>query len=244
MFLNDIETELKALAARIAENKRIIQEEDSKTLWRGFLQFSKKELAKMNLPKNYIITNDTLIPYKIRVDKNSKSMEIRFQRDGFRIFISATTEARLKERFIAEYKRQAEEKDNPTPKTAESFFLFYFEEYRKEAVTPATFKTDLSRLKNHIIPYFGTMRLDDITPKTCKDFFLSLGDKGKTRDECRSLLNLMFTMAIAHHVMRDNPLNKLLKFQHERVSGKRLTLDEEKNSFPSAKERSLNYLSF
>lgn len=226
-LINIIEKELMALAAQIAENKRKIQEDDNKTLWRGFLQFTKKEIAKMHLPTNYIITNDTLIPYKVRTDKNSRSMEIRFQRDGFRIFVSATTESRLKERFVAEYKRQAEEMNNPTPKTAETFFLFYFEEYRKEAVTPATYKTDVSRLNNHIIPYFGSMRLDEITPKTCKDFFNSLGNMGKTRDECRSLLNLMFTMAIAHHVMPDNPLNKLLKFQHERISGKRLTLLEE-----------------
>lgn len=117
---------------------------------------------------------------------------------------------------------------NGIPLTFNAFAQYYFENFRKKKVVAETYRADLSRYKNHILPVFGEMPLKSIMPDKVQKLIdkLTNAGLGKTADEVYSLLNGIFKMAIKHGLIQHNPVDVIFHIQHERETGKELNLNE------------------
>lgn len=157
------------------------------------------------------------------------SYEARYRRHGFNISVSAANLEDLKARFI-EALHAIESGAPKIPSNFHEFATYYFENFRKRKVKPATYEKDLKRYNGHIKPVFGSTPLRRILPAQCQALIDGYIDKSqtKTADEVYSLLNVIFKMAIAHGILDRNPLAVVVKEQHQREHGKALTLSEEK----------------
>ena len=170
---------------------------------------------------------------RIRKHPNRNGYEIRFRRDGYDVSASGVTIELAKANFLKKIK-SIRLKDNScefsVPKTFNSFTLYFFENFRKEKVCPATYRSDISRYVNYIKPTFNEKELKQITPLECKTLLNKVKDagKGKTADEIYSLLSIIFKGAIKHGILQRNPLDVIYFSKHERKHGKALTLEEEK----------------
>jgi len=226
------------LAAMVStDSKKEVTAENGETPlqeeFTGFLKFNDKEISKM--PKSFrhtFIAEGKVIFYRKR--KRGKlyaatSYEARYRRHGFNISVSAANLEDLKARFI-EALHAIESGAPKIPSNFHEFATYYFENFRKRKVKPATYEKDLKRYNGHIKPVFGSTPLRRILPAQCQALIDGYIDKSqtKTADEVYSLLNVIFKMAIAHGILDRNPLAVVVKEQHQREHGKALTLSEEK----------------
>lgn len=109
------------------------------------------------------------------------------------------------------------------------FAMLYFEKYRKPRVAVQTYANDMSRMKNHILPALGNRLITKILPLDLLDFLDKYEKAGrcKTREELRSLLNLIFKFAIANGLIDRNPLALVVYDKPEQEHGEPLPKDEE-----------------
>lgn len=176
-----------------------------------------------------------------RIRGNSIDYEIRCRRDGYNISASGLTVEEAKARFIQkldDLKNGVKPAARNIPVTFDKFALYYFENFRKRKVADSTYKNDCKRLKIQILPYFGNIRIRDITPEMCQNLIddLEAAGKGKTAEEVFSLLNCTLKTAIKHNIMQHNPLDIVVHTKHERKHGKALTRDEETHLLEAAAE--------
>ena len=84
------------------------------------------------------------------------------------------------------------------------------------------------------MPAFGEKKVKSLLPIDCKillDNVVSAG-KGKTAEQIRTLLNVVFKGAIAHALIERNPLDTVLYIKHVRKTGSALTVAEEIEIYP------------
>ena len=201
----------------------------------GFVEFTEKEIQQMPayFKKLIIIQKKRCRIRRHKSGKNSTTYEIRYRAEGYNISACGKTVELAKANFIAKLKttKPQETQDVLTiPTTFHSFATYYFENFRKEKVTPQTLRIDMSRYNNHIQPFFKEKPLNKITPLDCKTLLNSLKEKNKakTADDVYSLLSVIFKSAIAHGVLERNPLVMVVHIGHTRENGIALTKDEEK----------------
>jgi integrase len=74
-------------------------------------------------------------------------------------------------------------------------------------VRPATRYTDAGRLRNHLLPHLGALRLRDITPLVVRRWVLELTTVigGKTVRHCHALLSTVVNDAIVEGLLLTNP---------------------------------------
>lgn len=197
-----------------------------------FLKFTEKEISRM--PKEIrkeFRTNGLRAHIRKRIRGNSINYEIRCRRQGYNISASGATIEEAKTHFIERLNelQGGGEPDKAIPTGFESFARFYFENYRKRKVSPATYETDFRRLRNNILPHFGNVRIKDITPRMCQTLIDKLNGegKGKTAEEVYSLVNCIFKHAILYRLIDRNPLELVFHEKHERQHGKALSKSEE-----------------
>lgn len=224
------------------------------------LEFTKKEIGQMpeRFQKVFILQNKIVRCRRRKSGRNATNYEIRYRREGFNISVSSNDPELAKEKFIqalqeaekalkaildkslaeeTERKRLERLKEIGAPDTFHEFSMYYFEKYRIRKVAPKTFENDKYRYKNHIQPHFGSMPIADITPPYCQELLDELANSGKTKTnkEVYSLLNAILKMAIAHDIIKKNPLAIAYVEQHTSKHGKALTKEEEKILLESLK---------
>ena len=239
MSLKNLQNELlmKILTANLSQEEytQVINHIDkikNNTQQKGIVEFTEKEIETM--PKNIkrLLTLDKKKCHlRTRTKGNSVSYEIRYRRDGYNVTACGKTIELAKINFLNKCKdlKIIDPSGSYIPSKFDDFAQFYFENFRKEKVSPLTFKTDMSRYNIHILPFFKQISLRKITPVDCKKLLdkLKTEGKGKTADEVYSLLNVIFKSAIAHGLIERNPLDIVLHIQHQRNSGSSLTKGEE-----------------
>lgn len=96
-------------------------------------------------------------------------------------------------------------------------------------MSATTFTNDMYRYNKHIKPAFKDKRLWEISPAYCQEFLDGFAQKGmtKTNNEIYSILNGIFKSAIAHNLIKNNPLAIVIVEKHEGKHGNALTKDEE-----------------
>jgi site-specific recombinase XerD len=80
---------------------------------------------------------------------------------------------------------------------------------RENGKKPATIRSDNSRIKLHIKPKLGELRVASITHEQIEDFMLSLSQGSQAR--AIGLLGTMFTWAIKRKLRSDNPVRGIEK---------------------------------
>ncbi|MGN0804989.1 MAG: tyrosine-type recombinase/integrase [Candidatus Coproplasma sp.] len=211
------------------------EKEESKI---GFLEFTNKEISKMNKSFSKTFTqNGRIVHYRRRIrGKNSCSYEIRYRRDGYNISVSAPDLETAKQRFIEAVNCPAGECNVITvPTTFTDFAEYYFEKFYKRRVSALTFKTETGRYNKHVKPYFGNIKIKSITPEACQNLIDDLKERGlgKTADEVYCILNGIFKTAIKHQIIKFNPLDIIVHITHERETGIAFTKEEEKRLLDS-----------
>lgn len=206
------------------------QEQDSS---RVLLKLPKKEISKipMRFREQFRINHYTVRCRKRKSGKDNVNYEIRYRRCGLNIAVSSNDLDEAIKKFIKALENaDKEQKDTAVPTTFAKFADYYFTNYRKRKVAAKTFENDMYRYNKHIKPYFGNMKLKDITPAYCQKLLDGFAEKGqtKTNNEVYSLLNGIFKMAIAHGIISRNPLAVVIVEKHTCTHGKPLTKDEEK----------------
>lgn len=228
--------ELNDCIARLldAERRVDVRSQSPKTVT-GFLKFTNEEISKMpkTFRKEFRAEGCTAHIRKIPSGKNTYCYEIRYRKNGYNISVSSTSIAIAKEKFIDAIKNGKSEKlceKMKVPQKFNEFLEYFFENFRKRKVSELTYKFDCQRYKRYIQPHFESMLLKSITPQDCQILLDSIKAQGygKTADEIYSLMNVTFKSAIAHGIITRNPLDIVLHVQHERTSGKALSIQEEK----------------
>lgn len=219
------------LSAALSEKKK---EEHKQMLagW-GVVDFSKKEIDTMpkQIKKLLILQNKRCRLRTRTSGKDSTTYEIRFRCNGFNISASGKTIDIVKAKFIEKLKtaKPIEKKTGGVPVTFSAFAMYHFENFKKEKVSKEHYKNTLYLFDRHLAAVLKETPLDKITPKDCKDVIRKHKEqgKGKTADDLYAILNGIFKTAIAHGIIKTNPLALVVHTQHERKNGKALTREEE-----------------
>ena len=210
------------------------------------LKFTTKEISKM--PKRFrkeIILNERVVKCRRRKSgKNGTNYELRYRRNGYTIAVSSNDFEKAKEKFIEALKNVALGVDeNSIPTTFHEFAIYYFENFRKRKVAKLTYENDFGRYRNHIKPYYESIKIKEITPNACQRHIDALSKKStKTSVEVYSLLSVIFKAAIAHGLIEKNPLSMVLKPTHQTEHGVALTKDEEKKLLQGVKGTKYEYI--
>lgn len=140
---------------------------------------------------------------KRQTGKNSYTYEIRYRRNGYNITITDKNLENGKRRFLDALKTaKPVEKGLNIPATFHEFSIYYFENFRKRKVAKQTYENDFGRYKNHIKPYYESIKIKDITPDTCQKHIDTLSEKStKTSVEVYGLMSVIFKAAIAHGII-------------------------------------------
>ena len=219
----------------LLEKAQELQGKDNYTIAKkGVAEFNEKELNAMpkHIKKLILIDKKRCRLRTRQSGKNGLTYQIRFIRDGYNITAHGKTIELAKANFIEKCKAAEncpQSSTTNTPTTFDSFAQFYFKNFRAEKVAAATFKNDILRYKKNLKSHFKKTQLKNITPSDCKTLLdkVKAQGKGKTAEELRSLLSVIFKSAIAHGIIDRNPLDIVLHVQHERKHGTALTQAEE-----------------
>ncbi|MPV89300.1 tyrosine-type recombinase/integrase, partial [Georgenia ruanii] len=89
-------------------------------------------------------------------------------------------------------------------------------------------------LANHLVPYLGKLRLNELTPAVCQDWINALIQKGKsgphdlvvTAAQVRGAFRQVLDRAIVHDAMRYNPADKITTPKRKQPDPKALTVND------------------
>ena len=237
-----IELYLDSLFATQTQKGSFDIQDESRSTVSSEIKFTKQEIKNMATTFKKVFIANGLIAHVLKrpSGKNSFCYEIRYRSNGYDIRVSSTDLNTAKEKFLNKTSPNEigkyfvnKEKHNHNKSTFAQFALFFFEVHRKEKVTAQTYRSDLGRLKRHILPTLGELHLKQITPDKCSKLIKSLQNegKGKTAEEIYSLLSIIFKGAITYRILEKSPLEIVEFKKHIRESGQALSKDEEKLLF-------------
>lgn len=171
----------------------------------------------------------------IRKGKNTEAIQIAFTYKGVQcretLKMPATAgniryAERLRNEILAEIERDVFNYKNkfPESKTArrfgfntdKPFMKELFEQARKikaSQVKPSSMKAYSSSLDTHLVPTFGHLRVDHLTPVMIRDWFVSSGLSAKTIRNHRVMLDFALNTAVQDGQISRNPLDGI-KLNH------------------------------
>ncbi len=207
---------------------------------KGVVYFTDKEIKTM--PKKIqrlIILDGKRCRLRTRQSgKESTTYQIRFRRDGYDVNACGVTIEIAKKNFLEKIKTAKPKGEQAgdefrAPLTFSAFALYYFEKFHKEKVSKKHYENGVRLFQRWLAPRFKEQPLNKITPSNCKAILDEVNEqgKGKTADDLRSLMNVIFKNAIAHGLIELNPLAIVVHIPHEKENGKALTKEEEKELF-------------
>ena len=221
-----------------------LNERDNVMAENGYVEFNEKEIYSM--PKNIkriIIMQKLRCRLRTRTSgKNSFVYEIRLRKDGYNISACGKTIDLAKLNFLTKLKTaQVKDEAQSSSTSLSAFATYYFKNFYQPKVSSDTFKSYMTVYSNHILPALGMRQLTSITPLNVKLLFdkvLAQG-KGRTVEDIRTLLNLLFKGAIAHGITSINPVDTVFYVKHQRQTGNVLTKETERQLIPKLKTNPL-----
>jgi excisionase family DNA binding protein len=145
------------------------------------------------------------------------------------------------EALVALQRRVAESfngRFNPTRRVEPMRFArlaeLYLDEHAK--ATKKSWRTDFYALKSHLTPYFGNLRLEDITPLVVEKYrtkrLRAVSESSTNRE--MALLKVMFNLAIDWGFASENPLRKVKMFSEKDNLKERVLTEEEETRLRAA----------
>ncbi len=164
--------------------------------------------------------------------RRGKNWYISFTFRGKRVMRVVGPSKREAERVLAE-RLEAVNKGTyrHLPKTTfRAFAEKWLREYCGTALKPSTLTGYRNWLQNHLIPFFGYMRLADITPENVQTYVSEKLDEGnlspKSINNSLVPLKTMLTIAVRWGYLRSNPARYVKKAREEHQEMDFLTPDE------------------
>lgn len=190
----------------------------------GVSEFTEKEIMKM--PKSFrkeFRTNGCTAHIRKRSSGRYKcSYEIRYNRNGNNISVSATTLEEAKQRFIDKLNNITVTNENylnKTPNKFCDFSLYWFENFHQRKVCTAHYKHNLNVFDNHIKDKIKNVHLSNITPILLQELLDSLNNKHRIQEDVYCLLNQIFKCAVNHGLIKLNPIAMCFHKSAERTHG-------------------------
>ncbi len=191
--------------------------------------FSKKEIKDM--PK--------LKEFTYRYRENDRLHEFRYRRAGLEKSFSSTNYKEAKKKAL-EFCRELTAHDALLGGTDVIFVDFaenFLQDVKKKNVSEKTFFNEYNRFKNHVVPYFKKIRIKEIKAPFIQKFLNGYVDEGqkRTAEALFYILKTVLDYAVKNDVISKNPICAVEIPLHERVNGKALPLDVERNFVESIK---------
>lgn len=219
---------------RPANQSEQLQNQEPEEIWA--LQEDEKKMPtpteSRKLIKKITFRGYRIPIYKI-VRKNTFIYYIRYRKEGYNIYVTARTLEELQTRFLEAYKtaEPAPKKSKDNNQIFSVFAEYYCSTFKTEKeVSAATVKYHSWMLKHYILPAFGDRKISTITPGEIKTFLDGIQEQGhdKTAKEVRIILNLIFKAAVAHGLIKLNPIDMVPTISYEQKHGHALTRSEER----------------
>lgn len=157
--------------------------------------------------------------------------QVRYRKDGHEIQFTSKNLQVVKDKFREWIKSINDEKTVKLPKKPQNFAEFaerYFEEVKRQNVSPYTYDLLHRRLTAYIIPTLGKQTLKSITPLKCQALLNGIlaAGKGRTAEDVKIILNEILRAAVGEKLISDNPMQFVKIPKHQRQNGTALTLQE------------------
>ena len=205
------------------------QTQNSASMEKAFLKFSKKELSKMPtwFVKVYKLKGGKVAHIR---QKSNGTYEIRYRRDGLNISVGSKSLVDAKERFIQAL-RDARTNELKDTAIFGQFANQWLEVVKKPHIKESTYEDYIVNFRAHILPKFGSKRLRDIKPLDVQKLLNGIEQKGSPRSAIKvyTLLKSLFDFALAEDLITKNPMTIIQKPQHEAKHGQAFTVEEERN---------------
>lgn len=204
-----------------------------KAKYRAFWKNYKKEISEMALTTQEKIKK--AIAKKARY--HNRVYEKRSIINGITVFGCAATVEECEVRFLADLteKLMIARTDPEKPKSKRNVLFsewsdIWFTKIYQYSVIPYTYERQLKIYRKHVLPFFGTKKIADISFLDCMEFFNLMREKDieRTTESCYWLLSRIFSAAYEEELIKKNPMTKIKPIKHERVNGTPLTKEEER----------------
>lgn len=90
--------------------------------------------------------------------------------------------------------------------------------YKNSNIEMSTYDKTVGYFKNHILPYFGNIKIDKITTKKCQEFAAQLTSKLKYFNHIVNYASDVLNTAVSYNYILNNPFNKVKKIKEKKSS--------------------------
>ena len=122
-----------------------------------------------------------------------------------------------------------QKKEKPSSPYFKAYVERWFELYKEPKLRQTTKSSYLNLIKNHLIPHFKGMRLEEITTSTVQELFNAKSSMAKsTVRQMRIILHQVFDLAVEDEYMKRNPTDsKRLYISSDKVEKREALEDHE-----------------
>jgi len=122
--------------------------------------------------------------------------------------------------FVSEYKQERQHGARPTGATFQTVYDAYSKELRSR-IKESSFASIKSNFNKHILPRFGSLRIDEIKLADISSLYTELAAARKLAHETRVKIHVVLSQfieyCIAHKLIVENPCKKTPKFKNNEV---------------------------
>lgn len=197
-----------------------------------------------NLIKSAIVVKEPQLeqPKNTSLRKRKNGIfELRYYENGIQQSIYSKTKTELFKKY------QENKPKKPKSKNSlifENFYLTYFEQFKKNRVTPTTYKYEKRKIEMYVLPRIGKKRLSQISSLDITKL-LNIIKTSRTRQDIYNLINEIMRKAKQLKFIKDNPTEIIERPIHHRKIGKALIIDEETEFFKNVQSSKYkNFLLF
>lgn len=197
--------------------------------------FSKQEIKDMPKLKD--------LHYRHRADG---CHEFRYRRNGFNKSFCNADYKKARARAI-EFCRTLNGSEKAVAGRSQNRFAEFAENYlfnvKKMNLSEKAFANTCNRFKNHILPPFGRLYLQDIKAPQIQRVLNGIIEKGyfRTAEDCYYILRTIFQYAVDNDVLDKSPMRAVKIPMHKREIGKALPKDVEKKFLSDMSESKYKY---
>ena len=134
---------------------------------------------------------------------------------GERVYVSAPTKAELEARVLKLKMEMAQGVDVGDATTFREYAAAWLHAYKKPRLRENSYQTVVANLENHVVPYFGDMRLRDIKPLHVQMFLAKIRPLSRsTQSKCFQIFKGIMRTAAENGLIVRSPVTK-----EDRVGG-------------------------
>ncbi len=129
--------------------------------------------------------------------------------NGERVYVSAPTKAELDARVLKLKMEMAQGVDVSDATTFREYAAAWLHAYKKPRLRENSYQTVVANLENHVIPYFGDMRLRDIKPLHVQMFLAKIKPLSRsTQNKCFQIFKGIMRTAAENGLIVRSPVTK------------------------------------